>query len=315
MHMSKDQIVKQLEALGLAERCQPTPVVARIDKSYDDHKRLIMQEKLEDFDEAQVKEKILKDRMSLANEKNPRNRRVLEENIHIWSAWYKRLSHHQEDAIYIRYPDSYVAVWITGGYHFAVRHGLGGTFCVMEVTKEATRTILTHRAYSGSRYRGSGFAVIAKYDRREVVEGTTFEKIRKVGHGKWLVLDSNGLGVEVSERWVLCDTHIPVVCYNDAKDRYKRGDMSSVIIPPGSSAGSGSCTGDDVCQNGLPIVFHRNIPGEHKCLPGCFMSAIHSVGFPEIANRIKEELSRSIETSDESMSPDLFVTIANKVLL
>ena len=101
----------------------------------------------------------------------------------------------------------------------------------MEVTKEATTTILTHHDYSGLQYQGSGFALIAKYDRREVVESTTFEKIRKVGNGKWIVVDSNGLGVEVSERWVLNDTNIPSVCYNDAKNRYKLGDMSPVIIP------------------------------------------------------------------------------------
>ncbi len=244
LNMSEDKIVKQLEDLRLAEQCRPTQVVAGIEKAYDQHKRIIMQERPDDFDEARVREKILEEQILLANEKNAKKRRVIEENINIWSAWYKRLSLHQEDAIYIRHPESYVAIWITGSHHFAVRHGLGGTFCVMEVTKEATTTILTHRAYSGIRYRGSGFALIAKFDRREVVESTTFEKVRKVGHGKWLVVDSNGLGVEVSDRWVLDDTNIPLVCYNEAMNRYKCGDMSSVIIPPGSS----SCTGREVCH-------------------------------------------------------------------
>ena len=142
-----------------------------------------MQESPSDFDEVQVREKILEQEVGLANEKNEKKRGAMEEKIKMWRLWYTRLSFHQEDAVYIRHPDSYVAIWINGGHHFAVRHGLGGTFSVMEVTKEATTTILTHRAYSGLRYRGSGFALIAKYDRREAVESTTFEKIRKVAMG------------------------------------------------------------------------------------------------------------------------------------
>jgi hypothetical protein len=305
LHISEDKIVEQLQKLQLVERCRPNQVVAGIEKEYAQHKAIIIEERPEDFDAARVREKIMEDQIRLANEKNGKKRWVIEETINIWSSWYENLSRHQEDAIYIKHPESYVAIWITGGHHFAVRHGPGGTFCVMEVTKEATRTILTHCAYSGPRYRGPGFAVIAKYDRREVVESTTFEKIRKVGNGKWVVVDSNGLGVEVSERWVVNDTNIPFVCYNDAKNRYKCGDMSSVIIPPGSNR----------CHKTLPIVSHRNNPGEHKCLPACFMSAMHFIGFPEIANRIKEDLSRGPETSDKSVCADVFLTIANRILL
>ena len=68
-------------------------------------------------------------------------------------------------------------------------------------------------------------------------------------------------------------------------------------------------------QGKLPIVTHRNMPGAHQCLPASFMSAINFAGFPEIANRIKEELSQCTEPSDMSISADLFLTIANKFLL
>ena len=184
-------------------------------------------------------------------------------------------------------------------------------FCVIEVTKEATRTVLTNQAYLGQRYRGTGFSVIAKYDRREVVESTTFEKVRKVGHGRWVVIDKDGLGVKVSESWVLNETTIPLICYNDAKDKFKRADNTPVIIPPGSC----SCLLLETVSDNLPPVVYRNMAGEHKCLENCFISAMHFIGFPEIGKRIKDR-SELAETQETSSDGGFFLqNVANTVLI
>ena len=311
LRMSKEELVTQLQGIRLAEKCVPTPLVQDLERTYDEQKTELMINEPDNYNPERVTEHILEQTRSLLNERNHKKQKCIEETIKGWTSWSEQLSLHQEDAIYIQYAESYVALWIKGSRFFAVRHGLGGTFCVMEVTKGATSTVLTNRAFSGMRYRGIGFSVIAKYDRRDAVERTTFEKIQKVGHGQWLVMDKDGLGVNVAEGWVLKDTNIPLICYNEAKDKYNRGDTGMVIIPPGSSSGLQLT----VPCGDLPLVVYRNLPGEHKCLENCFMSAMHFIGYPEIGKRIRD-LSALEETTETTSSGGLFLQdVANKVLI
>lgn len=320
LQMSREELATQLEGIRLVEKCVPNQIVQDLERTYDEQKTKLMMYQPDDYNPLQVTEHILEQRRSLANEKNSKKQKCIEETIKRWSSWSDQLSQHQEDAIYIQHTESYVALWIKGSRYFAVRYGLGGTFCVMEVTKVATRTVLTNRAFLGMRYRGTGFSIIAKYDRREAVENTTFEKIRKIGHGQWLVVDKDGLGVNVSEVWVLNDTNIPLICYNEAKQRYSNGDMAMVIIPPGSSnslqvvapCGEGGLQLGPPCGD-LPPVVYRNMPGEHKCLENCFISAMHFIGYPEIGKRIRNLLDRT-EATTNSGSPFL-QDVANKILI
>ena len=92
LHISEDKIVEQLQKLQLVERCRPNQVVAGIEKEYAQHKAIIIEERPEDFDAARVREKIMEDQIRLANEKNGKKRRVIEETINIWSSWYENLS-------------------------------------------------------------------------------------------------------------------------------------------------------------------------------------------------------------------------------
>ena len=316
LKVSSNDLVEQLEGIQLAQKCSPSKVVQEFDAAFEEQKRQLLAANPDDFDPIRVNEQINENIRSLATEKNEAKRKRVEEFIERLRLWLEELPQHQEDAIFVQHPDSYVALWIRSGKFFAVRHGLGGTFAVMEVTKEAVGTVLTKQAYCGGRYRGQGFTLIAKYDRREEVDNTTFERLKKIDHGKWLMIDKDGHGVKVSERWVLADPHIPTVCYNEAKDRYKQGDLRRVIIPPGScSCPLRPVLGPEVAQGDLPLVVYRNMPDEHKCLANCFMSAIHFVGFPEIGKRIKEQWGS--ETSIEhSGSGDPFLEgVANRILL
>ena len=126
----------------------------------------------------------------------------------------------------------------------------------------------------------------------------------------WLVFDKDGHAVKVSEQWIYNDMSIPLICYNEAKDRYKLGDPTSVIIPPGScnvllsEEGSGN----------LPPLLYRNKPGEHKCLENSFMSAMLLIGFPEVGKRMSD-LSVVVETTDTKVCGSHFLQdVANKIL-
>jgi hypothetical protein len=315
LQVSFDDLVEQLEGIELARRCLPSMVVQEFQTTFEERKQQLMKNNPDDFDPVCVNEQLREKIISLETEKNGSKRKCVGELIARLRSWLEELPQHQEDAIFVQHPDSYVALWIHGGQFFAVRHGLGGTFSVMEVTKGAVKWVLTHQAFSGNRYRGQGFVLIAKYDRREEVENTTFEKIRKIGPGKWLVVDKDGYGVTVTERWVLADTHIPKVCVYEARDRYKQGNITAVIIPPGSFSSSPTPESSLAVDRGnLPLVVYRNMPQEHKCLENCFMSAIHYIGFPEIGKCVKDLTAR--ETLDVSGSGDPFLEgIANRVLL
>ena len=136
-----------MEAIRLGEKCVPSLVVQELEKTYNEQINRLIQKQPLDYNPVKITEQILEQTKCLANEKNAKKRNGIEEHIKRLSSWLEQLPIHQEDAIYNVHQESYVAFWITGKHFFAIRHGRGGTFCVMEVTNATARTVLTHQAF------------------------------------------------------------------------------------------------------------------------------------------------------------------------
>lgn len=312
--LSREQLLQQLQSIFWAKRKLPD-VVNSIEQDYENLKRKLLDESPSDYDPLCVQAAISNLLLSLQKQNNnnqtrKKNSRRLEE----LASWLQHLDQHQEDAVYLEHPVSYSALWFTQGRIFAIRHALRGAYSVVELDKTVARGLLTNRAFTGTRYHGEGFTVIDKYDRRETMECTTYVKIRKVGHGKWLAIDKDGHGANMSEAWARSTHNIPRVNYIDAVLRYKAGNSKPVPIIPGSYRPTDDAALDESEKEGLPLVEYRNKPGEHLCMVSALTSALHFLGYPEIAKRIHKDLGEEVVLGEDFVNWFLSC-VANKNLL
>jgi hypothetical protein len=114
-----------------------------------------------------------------------------------------------------------------------------------------------------------------------------------------LGIDTHGQEALLSEAWARSTDNIPRVNYMEAVWRFKAGDCTPIPIIPGSYARTAvhasldlDLDEEETRQDGLPLLMYRNKPGEHLCMVNALTSALHYLGYQEIAKRIVRDLEQ-----------------------
>jgi len=155
----------------------------------------------------------------------------------------------------------------------------------VELTDEYVRYLLTAEAYKKQCFRSGEFVALRKYDRQSTVDETHFRGVRKISSHQFQVVDCQGQKVNVSIRWAC--KNLPKESIQDAVKHSTQEGFRLIPLgcPRVKESGVVECISEGQAEQ-LPFTMYQNIGRQHKCMPKCFASALHFLGYKKEAARI-----------------------------